>query len=285
MNTLIIGSGFGLYGYLPSIIDFSKKIYLSIKYKKKVENRKDLKKYLNRINWYLNLYSISDKIDCVVIAQKPKNQHEKIIELIKYIKPKIFFLEKPLSNTPKNSLSLIKSLSRKKIKFVIGFMFKYLNWYKFCNRNINQNQKFKIIWEIKPNKKNNFWKFNHLDGGGITRFYAIHFFRLLFDLNFKKINYKKITKKKCYIIASDVKKNFFDICIKFSKSNNFKVFLNNKKKFNGPNPFLKKINKDKDPRIIIIKKYIADNLKKKYINYDYEKNFILFWKKLEKNID
>ena len=28
MNTLIIGSGFGLYGYLPSIIDFSKKIYL-----------------------------------------------------------------------------------------------------------------------------------------------------------------------------------------------------------------------------------------------------------------
>ena len=32
-------------------------------------------------------------------------------------------------------------------------MFKYLNWYKFCNRNINQNQKFKIIWEIKPNKK------------------------------------------------------------------------------------------------------------------------------------
>jgi len=45
MNTLIIGSGFGLYGYLPSIIDFSKKIYLSIKYKKKVENRKDLKKW------------------------------------------------------------------------------------------------------------------------------------------------------------------------------------------------------------------------------------------------
>ena len=58
MNTLIIGSGFGLYGYLPSINDFSKKIYLSIEYKKKIENRKDLKKYLNRINWYLNLYSI-----------------------------------------------------------------------------------------------------------------------------------------------------------------------------------------------------------------------------------
>ena len=45
---------------------------------------------------------------------------------------------------------------------------------------------------------------------------------------------------------------------------------------------LKKINKNKDPRIIIIKKHIADNLKKNDINYDYEKNFILFWKKLEK---
>ena len=32
MNTLIIGSGFGLYGYLPAIFHVSKKIYLKQQY-------------------------------------------------------------------------------------------------------------------------------------------------------------------------------------------------------------------------------------------------------------
>ena len=43
MNTLIIGSGFGLYGYLPSAFKFSKKIYLNNKYEKIVKKRKNLK--------------------------------------------------------------------------------------------------------------------------------------------------------------------------------------------------------------------------------------------------
>ena len=39
MKTLIIGSGFGIYGYLPATIGFSK-IYLNQKYKKKNQKRK-----------------------------------------------------------------------------------------------------------------------------------------------------------------------------------------------------------------------------------------------------
>ena len=37
MNTLILGSGFGLYGYLPSIYKKSKNIFLNIKYQKKIK--------------------------------------------------------------------------------------------------------------------------------------------------------------------------------------------------------------------------------------------------------
>lgn len=45
MNSLIIGSDFGLYGYLPAIFNVFKKIYLNQRYEKTFLNRNELKKY------------------------------------------------------------------------------------------------------------------------------------------------------------------------------------------------------------------------------------------------
>tara|TARA_X000000950_G_scaffold192990_1_gene232737 strand:- start:2218 stop:3066 length:849 start_codon:yes stop_codon:yes gene_type:complete len=282
MKTLIIGSGFGIYGYLPAAISFSK-IYLNKKYKKKIQKRKDLKKHINKISWYLNIKSIINQIDHVIIAQKPKNQINIVRKILKYSLPRYFFLEKPIANTPLRSLNLINLLKKNKVKFSTGYLFKYLNWYKFLNNNLNQNKKFKIIWEIKKKSSNNTWKYNHHEGGGILRFYSIHFIRALFDLQFTEIIKKTINKKQWHINAQDIKDNSLDICVKFSNINKFKFYMNNTKIFVGPNPFLKKIIKYNDPRVKIIKNYLKDNLKKKYINFIYEKDFVNFWKNLEIN--
>ena len=282
MNSLIIGSGFGLYGYLPSVVNFSKKIYLNYKYQKKILSRKNLKKYLKKIIWYKDVNHITHKIDYVVIAQKPKNQYSTIKNLLKYFKPKHFFLEKPISNNPLGSLDLINFLKKNKIKFSTGFLFKYLDWCKFIDKNLTQKQEFMINWEIKVNKNNNLWKYNHSEGGGLARFYGIHFIRLLFDLKIFHINKKIITKNKWNINLSDKRMNFFDINLTYSKKNKFEFYLNKKKFFKSSNPFLKKIGKYNDPRVKIINSYLKDTIKKHNTNYDYEKNFLLFWKKLEK---
>jgi hypothetical protein len=282
MNSLIIGSGFGLYGYLPSVINFSKKIYLNYKYQKKFLSRKNLKKYLKKIIWYKDINYITDKIDYVVIAQKPKNQYSIIKNLLKYLKPKLFFLEKPISNNPSISLDLIKFLEKNKIRFSTGFLFKYLDWYKFINKNLSQKQEFKINWQIKVNKNNNLWKYNRSEGGGLTRFYAIHFIRLLFDLKIFRINKKNITKNRWNVNLSDKRMNSFDINLTYSKINKFEFYLNKKKFFKSSNPFLKKISKYNDPRVKIINNYLKNNIKRYNTKYDYEKNFLLFWKKLER---
>ena len=281
MKTLIIGSGLGIYGSLPATIGFSK-IYLNQKYKKKIQKRKELKKYINKIVWYLDIKSIINKINYVIIAQKPKNQINIVRKILKYSLPRHFFLEKPISNTPLRSLNLINLLNQKKIKFSTGYLFKYLKWYKFLKNNLNQNNKFKIVWEIKKNSNNNAWKYNHYEGGGILRFYSIHFIRALFDLQITKISKKTINKKQWYIKAQDIKNNSLDICVKFSNINRFKFYMNNTKIFAGPNPFLKKIIANNDPRVKIVKNYLKDSLKKKYTNFLHEKNFIDFWKNLER---
>src|SRR5210317_61236 len=99
MNFLIIGSGFGIYGYLPAIYKYSKKIFLNIKYRKKIEKRIELIKYLKRVIWYLDIKDINNKIDYIIIAQNPKKQFSITKKILKLLKPKHLFLEKPLSNT------------------------------------------------------------------------------------------------------------------------------------------------------------------------------------------
>ena len=112
MNFLIIGSGFGIYGYLPAVYKNSKKIFLNIKYKKKIEKRGELIRYLKRVVWYFDIKDINNKIDYVIIAQNPKQQFL-ITKNITFLKPKHLFLEKPISNTPNKSLNFVEFLKKK----------------------------------------------------------------------------------------------------------------------------------------------------------------------------
>lgn len=287
MNVVIIGSGFGIYGYLPSLIDCAEKIYLNKRYKKKIIKKiKD--KLLTRIKirkiiWYTDINLIIKKINFIVIAQNPSNQHSLILKLTNKIKTKNLFLEKPLSNNPNNALKLIKVLHKRKINFSIAFIFKYLKWYKFIYNNLSSKNKFTLLWKIKINKQNNSWKYSISEGGGLLRFYGIHFIRLLFDLNFTKLINKKIKKNQLHLNFLDKKENNILIKILFSKQNKFIMNFNGKKVFTGPNPFLKPINKNNEPRINIIKNYIKEKLIDYHTDFNNEKKFILFWKKIERD--
>ena len=282
MNTLIIGSGFGSYGYLPAVYRLSNKIYLNFKYKKKIEYRSELKKYLNKIIWYGQIREIFEKIDYLIIAQNPNKQDSNLRKFVKILKPKHVFLEKPLSNNPSKSINLIKFLEKNRIKFSIGFLFKYLKWYRYIKKKISTNQEFKIIWNIKFNNKNKSWKYNHSEGGGLIRFYSIHFFRIFYELKFFDINKVKKMDNYFQIILSDRMKNNIELEVKYSKLNKFKFIHNKKNCFISSNPFLKTIIKKKDPRVGFLFSYIKDTLNSYKLNYNYEKNFIYFWNKIEK---
>ena len=281
MNFLIIGSGFGIYGYLPAIYKNSKKIFLNIKYKKKIEKRVELIRYLKKVIWYFDIKDIKNKINYVVIAQNPKKQFLIIKKLLCFFKPKHIFLEKPISNTPNESLKFVKFLKKKKIRFSVGFLFTYLKWYKYIKENLSSNQKFEINWRIKFNKKNNLWKSNHKEGGGLVRFYSIHFFRLFHNLNLTKIHKVLVNKKHCKFILKDQKENTIFLNVKYDLINKFYIKHNKNFFLKSSNPFMKSIKINDDPRVSIIQKYIKDIFENFKINYRYEIKFIKFWKKIE----
>ena len=285
MNTLIIGSGFGLYGYLPGIFNVSKKIYLNQRYKKFFSTRSELRKYSKKIVWYLHQNKIIDNIDYIVVAKRPQEQSKIIKKILeKKNNLKHIFLEKPIDINPKKSISFLNYLKKKKINYSFGFIFKYLRWYKSMKIKLSKNQNFEIIWQIdKKQKNNNHWKYSPTQGGGLVKFYGIHFIELFFSLNLVNIK-KNIISKNCWkIVVSDNKNNFVNLIIKFAKKNNFFIKHNKKNIINSMNPFLKKItNKKTDPRCAILKKYINTNLKdfRKVSNINLK--FINFCEKIEK---
>ena len=147
MKYLILGSGFGLYGYLPAVL--SKKnntVYLEKKYKKIINSRKELTIYKNKIIWIQNYLSNLEIIDYLIIAKRPSDQVKIIKKIInkKNILKKIF-LEKPIAKNPLAAKNLLNILKKKKINVSFGFIFQYTNWYKKIKNFIKENKILKLI--------------------------------------------------------------------------------------------------------------------------------------------
>jgi hypothetical protein len=284
MNALIIGSGFGLYGYLPAISDVCKKIYLNQRYKKNFSNRTELKKYSNKIIWYFSQNKIISNIDYIIIAKRPQEQSKIVKKLLKKnYNFKHLFLEKPIDVNPKKSKNFLNYLTGKKIRYSFGFIFKYLLWYKFIKTKLTNKQNFEIIWEIdNKQKNNNKWKFNYIHGGGLVKFYGIHFIELFFSLNLKNIKKNIISENYWEIVVGDNKNNFISLIVRFADKNNFLLYHNKKQKIKTINPFLKKIINNKlDPRCAILKKYINKNLKNRKSTFKNDLKLVNFWDKIE----
>ena len=192
-------------------------------------------------------------------------------KVLRFLKPRHLFLEKPISHTPNKSLNFIEFLEKKKISFSVGYLFTYLKWYKYIKKNLSHNQKFEIIWRIKFNKKNNLWKSNHNEGGGLIRFYGIHFFKLFYDMDLTKIYKVLVNKKYCKFIIKDQKENIIFLNIEYALYNQFYIKHNKDYLVRSSTPFMKSIKINNDPRINIIKKYLKDIFENFKINYKYEK--------------
>jgi hypothetical protein len=184
----IIGSGFGLYGYLPAIIKSKYKVILAEEYKKKIELRSDLIGYLKFIDWSSSKEISISEATSVAVAVPPEAQKNIINQILNRSNIKHIILEKPLCPSPKDSIELLKKISKTKKQFRISYIFLLTDWYNTLKK-INQikNIKISIKWFFKADhirNKTNTWKKHHYKGGGPLRFYGIHLISVLASLGY-----------------------------------------------------------------------------------------------------
>lgn len=199
IQATIIGGGFGLYGYLPALIQFpTVDILLPSRYRNVLLARDDIRQYDERIFWHQDEINLLNKCDAVIMAVPPTQQTEWINEIVSSSRIKYLLLEKPLACTPEDSQRLLHSLTRTKINFRIGYNFRYTEWGK---KLLGESRGANLIdWSFQAHhfqKNLRTWKRYHNFGGGALRFYGIHIIALLAELGYSSAQYSE------FIIGND----------------------------------------------------------------------------------
>ena len=177
----ILGSGFGLYGYLPAAFKNGWQISTLSRYKQAITIRPEIADKDPLITYYLDERQLIGNADCLVIARTPELQSQ-ALELDVDFRGHLF-LEKPLGKSIHEHEKVLEKLIHNNSKFSIGYLFSYLNWYSQVIAYMKSNIEgyVRVSWQIEKPKQP--WKLESRFGGGLVGYYAVHFVRLFQDLS------------------------------------------------------------------------------------------------------
>ncbi len=182
-SCIILGSGFGLYGYLPAAVRNGYTVILPERYREKFNTRTELASYSDRVD----LYEGSDegilntcKADLCIIARRPSDQHRLFVGKKIMSGCRRIVLEKPLAATPAESARIYRILEESaendNISYRIGYTFLYTVWGKEVIRALQSGKSCRIYWSFMAHHfihAVNTWKRYLSQGGGALRFYGI----------------------------------------------------------------------------------------------------------------
>ena len=178
---LILGGGFGLYGYVPAAIQASWQVTTLSRYKGWLEDRAELSGFLSRVDFISENDLDPQFYDAIVIARTPRQQFDFVQSNPTF--EGHYFLEKPLGDTEKTTSQLLDILQSRKSSFSVAYLFEYQEWYKRLASDENSEMNVVIDWRISSTK-NRPWKESPDEGGGILAFYGVHLLSLMVDCGY-----------------------------------------------------------------------------------------------------
>ena len=194
----IIGSGFGLYGYLPALVEgFDETVILPISYEYTVRTRPELFGMLGNIRWVKDEQVALSQVSAVVIATPPLRQYKAAIHCLTLPNIKKIILEKPIAVTPELASSLVDKIGTTNKRYRIGFTFLYTKWHHQLEHSklLVSDGDLHITWKFMANhfaKQLSSWKRRSAEGGGVLRFFGIHLVAMLASKGYDKVKQSKI---------------------------------------------------------------------------------------------
>ena len=191
MKVAILGSGFGLYGYLPAImIGCGEQVVLPLRYRSRLEGRADVRHLAEAVQWVVDDERALEHADAVVISRRPADQVDLVRRNLGRENIGKWLLEKPLAPSPGEALRMIGELEASGKRFCIGYTLLQTPWAEGLLRWLrlaNPDGALSIDWRFKAHHyatgANN-WKRYVSEGGGALRFYGIHVLGLLAEAGY-----------------------------------------------------------------------------------------------------
>jgi predicted dehydrogenase len=197
MNVAILGSGFGLYGYLPALLAQRCRVLLPERYRAIVEGRAELSGFASEIGWVADEKEAIDLADALVVARRPADQAPMLAEILHRPRLKRLLLEKPLAPNPAAAAKLQDQIEASGKNLRMGYTFGFTDWGQNLIAHAGTSKgDMRIRWTFRAHHyaaDRPTWKRFEPQGGGALRFYGIQLISLLAKLGFDTV------------LASDVK--------------------------------------------------------------------------------
>ena len=190
----ILGSGFGLYGYLPALVEgCGQVILLPERYRSSFHARHELKIFSSAVRWVPDEKAALGSADGAVLALRPVDQEFWLDDCIGKTNLKFLILEKPLARTPERAQSALDALLLAGKTFRIGYLFRFTAWGQQLLSTLGTRSysgKLFIQWTFcahhyQQDLSN--WKRFVSMGGGAIRFFGIHVIALLAELGYEYV--------------------------------------------------------------------------------------------------
>lgn len=188
---LILGGGFGLYGYLPALVHgCDETVLLPKRYRERLSQREDIHSLQQDVLWVDDEQQAFDRATAVVISKRPQDQVYWVEQCLQRKSLVDLILEKPLAPSPEQAISLMDRLEQAGKNFRISYLFRLTDWGRALRQQLAQPNECKeliIDWQFQAHHyahNLNNWKRYTSQGGGALRFYGIHLIALLAELGY-----------------------------------------------------------------------------------------------------
>jgi predicted dehydrogenase len=197
----ILGSGFGLYGYLPAAADISlEPILLPSRYKEKFLNRFELQKFINQIFWVDSEQELINEATTLIVSKRPNDQFDLLDKLLNQSQIRNIIFEKPFAQNPEQAMKMQESILCSDKRCSVSFIFRHLPWSILQKNELNTHKSLspkicELKWEFMAHhyeKDIHNWKRIHGDGGGVIRFFGIHLIALLAEWGYDNVNHSEV---------------------------------------------------------------------------------------------
>jgi predicted dehydrogenase len=192
----ILGSGFGLYGYLPALASSGEGIVLPERYRSRFQLRRELAQFASAVQWAKDEMEALDCADGAVLALRPEDQVECIQHCLARGHLTRLLLEKPLAPAPDAAARTLEDLKRVCKTFRIGYTFPYTSWGGQLRRILSQSkgdclssQWTFLAYHFRHRLRS--WKQYRSQGGGVIRFYGIQLIAMLVEWNYQNVTFSQ----------------------------------------------------------------------------------------------
>lgn len=193
----ILGSGFGIYGYLPALVEGGFEVVLPVRYRPTIDGRPELSRYMRQVVWCSDVEDALARSSGVVIALRPEDQAAWIPRLTQMSNIRQLILEKPVAPAPELAASLLAAVENAGKRYRVGYTFRFTPWAgKLRSALAGFAESISVDWSFlahhyRADLTN--WKRFSAHGGGAVRFYGIHAIALFSELGYDDVSISRIS--------------------------------------------------------------------------------------------